>query len=282
MANDLNKTTVRCLSRPFLEGANSAGAAWRVLVLLVVLGASASAQQAPRHWLHAGDMPLGAIGAQRMLRSGPLSVHPRPAYIQPVEVLVGEQRSASALEEAAPAVAIASGGGWTADQYGRMLVGLEVGRPYRLRVTGVPLYEETPVYPTIELVDRLHPPPGKLLKFPVPVELTTRELQMAARGSFVTRVIYVEDPMQALPIAQKHGQPYVEAAPGEDPLLAADQLGRPIAILRIGARGPGPAGPSPTFTFGGPAVQMYGEQPLEAQRINEEVPSEPAVVPTSL
>ena len=59
----------------------------------------------------------------------------------------------------------------------------------------------------------------------------------------MTRVIYVEDPQQALPVARKANdeQPWIEAPPGEDPLVAADRLGRPVAILRIGGRVPSAA-----------------------------------------
>ena len=72
------------------------------------------------------------------------------------------------------------------------------------------------------------PPPGQATRFPVPVDLTTDELLMAAEGSFVTRVIYVEDPQLALATASAtDGQTnWIEARPGDDPLVTADALGR--------------------------------------------------------
>ena len=96
------------------------------------------------------------------------------------------------------------------------------------------------IYPTIELIDRLYPPPGLALRFPIPIELTQDELELAAGGAFVTRVIYVEDPLHALPVARhaKGEQPWIEAPAGEDPLVTADRNGRPVAILRIGSRVP--------------------------------------------
>jgi hypothetical protein len=74
-------------------------------------------------------------------------------------------------------------------------------------------------------------------------------LELAARGAFVTRVIYIEDPHQALPVARKANdeQPWFEAAAGEDPLIAADRQGRPVAILRIGGRVPSAAETSGQF-----------------------------------
>ena len=57
---------------------------------------------------------------------------------------------------------------------------------------------------------------------------------------FVTRVIYVENPNEALPVNDKPGdeQQWVEAPHGADPLAVADEMGRPVAILRIGGRVP--------------------------------------------
>ena len=76
--------------------------------------------------------------------------------------------------------------------------------------------------------------------FATDVELTQEELELAARGSFVTRVIYVENPHTALPIVQPASgeQAWIEAPPGEDPLVVADERGRAVAILRIGSRVP--------------------------------------------
>ena len=90
------------------------------------------------------------------------------------------------------------------------------------------------------MIDRLYPPPGLALRYPIPIELTQDELELAARGAFVTRVIYVEDPQQALPIARQAGdeQPWIEAPAGEDPLVTADRqraAGRDSADRRPGA-----------------------------------------------
>ena len=115
---------------------------------------------------------------------------------------------------------------------------MQIGYVYRLQVTSIPNNEGVDIYPTIELIDRLYPPPGLALRFPIPIELTQDELELAAGGAFVTRVIYVEDPQHALPVARhaKGEQPWTEAPAGEDPLVTADRNGRPVAILRIGSR----------------------------------------------
>jgi hypothetical protein len=124
--------------------------------------------------------------------------------------------------------------------FNEALVGMQIGSVYRVTVADIPNLPGVEIFPTVELIDRLYPPAGIALRYPVPIELTLDELELAARGAFVTRVVYVEDPKQALPVAQNRDseQPWIEAARGEDPLVTADRFGRPIAIVRIGGRVP--------------------------------------------
>jgi uncharacterized repeat protein (TIGR01451 family) len=223
---------------------------WAVLVGLMS-GLYASAQQPPVHWLHAGAMPPGAIGSQRLHRDGPLS-----GYFQPVRV--------RAPEGARIAPAVEAGFGTAQD--GDLLVGLQIGAVYRLQVTNIPHQPGVEIFPTIEVVDRTYPPAGLALRFPVPIELTQEDLDLAAQGMFVTRVIYVEDPTQALPVRRTNdeGQPWLETRPGDDPLVVADGLGRPIAILRIGGRVP-MAGANGAFTYNSPNVLIYDAADVDAR-----------------
>jgi hypothetical protein len=203
----------------------------RQAVLVVLLsGLTASAQDRPVHWLNAGAMPPGAIGSQRLERGGPLS-----GYFQPVRIRAPEGARIALAPGAANSAASTR-----ATPANEALVGMQIGFVYRLRVTNIPNNEGVDIYPTIELIDRLYPPPGLALRFPIPIDLTQNELELAADGAFVTRVIYVEDPLHALPVARHANgdQPWTEAPAGEDPLVTADRNGRPVAILRIGSRAP--------------------------------------------
>ncbi len=203
-------------------------------------------------------MPPGAIGRLRLHRGGPLS-----GYFQPVEIRAPDGAWISLAQE----------GGYSEPQASRALVGMQLGEVYRLRVTEIPGLPGTEIYPTIELLDRLYPPPGLATQFPVPVQLTQDELEMASEGMFVTRVIYLEDPDQALPIAQRADgdQPWTEAAPGDDPLVVADQLGRPMAILRMGGRVPtGAAGGA--FSYGAPRAIVYDQADHGDGRVPAELP----------
>jgi hypothetical protein len=166
-------------------------------------------------------------------------------------------------------IALASEGGFSNVQSDDVLVGLQIGAIYRLQVGDLENVDGMEIYPSIEIIDRTYPPPGVALRYPIPIELTQDELELAARGAFVTRVIYIEDPHQALPVAHKADdeQPWVEAPAGEDPMVTADRQGRPVAILRIGGRKPnGPDGSiggecAPRFVTYDPAAAANARQP---------------------
>jgi hypothetical protein len=202
-------------------------------MLLATLGGIAlpslpqgSSGETPKHWLHAGAMPPGAIGSQRLLRGGPLS-----GYTQPVELRMPEG-----------AIVAATGPyGETSGATDRLKVGLVVGQLYRFKATGVPGRDADAAYLTVELIGRTYPPCGRETEFPLPIEVTPEDLRLAVEGAFVTRVVYIEDPKTALPVSEKSigGQQWFEAKPTDDPLILADEFGRPVAIVRLGARDTG-------------------------------------------
>ncbi len=211
---------------------------WALLVG-VASSSMARAQQPPAHWLHAGAMPPGAIGSQRLMRGGPLS-----GYFQPVQIRAPEGARISLAEEA----------GFSKTDSNRILVGMQIGPVYRLKVTSFPPDLTQEVFPTIEIIDRLYPPAELALRYPIPIELTADELEMASQGMFVTRIIYLENPNEALPVEQQNDeQQWVEVPRGADPLVVADEMGRPVAILRIGGRHPSPN--STTFDFCPPLIR---------------------------
>ncbi len=188
-------------------------------------------------------MPPGAIGSRQLLRGGAL-----PGYFQPVEI----KAPAGAL------VSLAAMGQFDAAEKAPVTVGMLIGSVYRLRVTNIPQHPGMEVFPTVEVIDRLYAPTGRAPKFPIPIELSLADLRLALDGKFVTRVIYLEDPRTALPVAEdSKGQSWFEAGPGHDPLAMADSLGRPVAIIRLGARLPSGTGLDDQFLFGCPPFVKY-------------------------
>lgn len=224
-----------------------------VMAAMIVIGlstASAHAQSSTDHYQLRADLPPGTIGQNRLTRGGPVV-----GYYQPVRL---ESTDGISI---APAIE----GLFAQPQPAPLLVGLLIGEVYRFRVTRIPLNPGAEVYPTIEVIDRLYPPEGKANRFPIPIELTKEELELALDGKLVTRVIYVENPQNALPRAEGPHQRYFEARAVVDPLEVADQLGRPIAILRIGSRQPEAATPDNNFLFGSPPLLPLIEEAQEVQ-----------------
>ena len=203
--------------------------------------ASPLAAQAPGvHYQHSSVAPPGAIGSWQLQRGGPL-----PGYFQPVEI----KAPPGAL------ISLAAEGRFQEPAPTPVVAGMLIGSVYRLRVTHLPLQEGAEVFPTIELIDRLYAPVGQEWRFPIQIELTRQDLDLALAGKFVTRVVYLEDPESAVPAAQVGTQLWFEARAGENPLEVADTLGRPMAIVRIGGRLPvNPESPDPGFLYGSPPV----------------------------
>jgi uncharacterized repeat protein (TIGR01451 family) len=129
----------------------------------------------------------------------------------------------------------------TADRTGLLTVGLQRGVGYRLRIANIPERPGVELFPVIEVVGHLHRPEGiDPGKYPIRVIFTLEDLDpVLAQGRLVTKVIYLEDPDQALPFRMPKDQvPVVTLNPTEHPLRVAAALGRPMAIVRMGGRRP--------------------------------------------
>lgn len=228
-----------------------------ILGLLVVPFLSTRAQppSPPVHYYHQESLPPGEVGAVRR-QIGPPAAH----YFQPVKVFAPE----------GVMISIARGGGFGEAQMTPMLSGLRVGDVYRLRLIGIPYHSGQELFPTIEVIDRLYPPAGQEVRFPIRVELTQEDLELALQGKFVTKVVYVEDPLAALPVRTDEKPDDLlnfDVQPGQNPLAVADTMGRPVAIVRLGGRVPNlAAGPDPAFLFQSPEWIDYEEFTIETAR----------------
>lgn len=212
------------------------------IMLMVGLYNAAGAQD--RSLLNA-QLPTGEIGQTQIMR------RPELANVwQPVLVRIPNGAT----------LWFAEGAGFSSGQADAQLVSLQVGSTYRLKVSNIP-FNYGDVYPTIELIDRMHAPPGKETRYPVPVEITAEDLTMALSGKFVTRVVYVEDPRNAVGGRELPEQRYFEALPSEDPYEVASRIGRPIAILRMGSVVPKSSGSAAEFLFGSPPIQRHALWP---------------------
>jgi len=221
------------------------------LVIFVCLTSNATAQQPSLRPLYTAEMPPGAIGRAQLMRAG------RAGYYQPVEVRAPQ----GAL------VSLATEGQFMPAESNLAAAGMLIGEVYRVRVGNISQLEGFEVFPSIEVIDRLCPPPGQATRFPIPIELAQEDLELAASGKYVMRIVYVEDPRNSLPVRDvpDHQRVY-EARPHEDPLRIADEIGRPVAIVRIGSRTPDVDPSSGRFLFDCPSLLLYEKPPADAPR----------------
>ncbi|MEM6468744.1 MAG: hypothetical protein AAF802_04190 [Planctomycetota bacterium] len=130
-------------------------------------------------------------------------------------------------------------GGAFAKGQEKLMAGLMVGAVYRFRVANIPDAIGAELYPTVELIGRLYPPAGLETSFPIPITLSQTDLENAMEGNLVTRVIYLEDPQSAAPLAKTNSDSRpIDIPLNADAMATADSYGRPIAILRIGSKAP--------------------------------------------
>lgn len=228
-----------------------------LLALACVLAAcpvTARGQLPPVHYFHAASLPPGTVANGQLLRSELLR-----GYVQPVEIQAPE----------GVRISLNVGGQFDEPRPGPVRAGLLVGPVYQLKVSHIPFREGYEVFPTIEVVNRLYPPPGQAACFPVPVQLTTEELEFALDGRYVTRVIYLEDSESALPRQDDPKvQRHFDVLSNQDPLKVADQLGRPMAILRMGSRVPDAGGAMnacpPVYIYPPPPATGVGAPPADS------------------
>jgi hypothetical protein len=166
----------------------------------------------------------GAIGVPRRPQHGPRPEATLPLTVQPVEIS-GPDGMLLAIETA---------DGWSPLRAAPLRMGLVIGRPYRLRVGGIPGREGEELYPSIRLLAKLATPPGMAWRFPVEVAITGDDLDRASTGALVRRVVYVSCEPEDPPAAS------FDVEPGDDCLDVAASLGDPVAELVIGNRVPAP------------------------------------------
>ncbi|WP_437204817.1 hypothetical protein [Planctomicrobium sp. SH664] len=135
-----------------------------------------------------------------------------------------------------------------------------VGRVYRVKISDMPEFPGVEIFPTIELLDRLHPPAELVQEYPIPIELTEQEIEIVLQDRMVTKVVYLEQPDMAVPAVQGKGIFTEDVSPTANLLQAADFRGRPMAIVRIGGRVPDANSPADEFYSQSP-VFLSGNEP---------------------
>ena len=133
------------------------------------------------------------------------------------------------------------------------------------------------IYPTIEIIDRLHPPVGKKHDFPIPVYIDRDDIESAITGNLVTRVVYIEQPQLAAPFALDSSTRVRTLLPAQNVLAQADRYGRPAVIVRVGGRLPSVHGERSAFYGTGGAITA--SQPSEQRSPQQPEDDGPSTTP---
>jgi hypothetical protein len=155
------------------------------------------------------------------------------------DVTVFHSRPASPYKQASPA------------QFGTL-----VGQMYRMKLENMPGLPGVEVYPTVEVLDRLHPPRGQKHNFPVEIHIDRDDVDLALSGNLVTKVVYLEQPNLAAPFELDEATRTRSLDKMDNALTEADRFGRPMAIIRIGGRVPSAHSEPQTFWGSGAPVAI--------------------------
>ncbi|MCR9233866.1 MAG: hypothetical protein NXI29_22945 [bacterium] len=175
-----------------------------------------------------------------------LSGQVQEGYIQPMRV---------SLPSKGTVTFYVNGPGQTIRKASPAPIGFAVGYVYRVKISDMPEFPGVELYPSIELIDRLHPPAGLAEQYPVPVSITEEDIELVMSGRMVSKVVYLERPQTAVP-ATYQKQPTQSISAQKNLIAEADLLGRPMLILRIGGRLPSTRGEDPAFYGGAPVVEL--------------------------
>ena len=177
------------------------------------------------HYLQDADSAPGVVGQGRLLRGGQVA-----GFFQPVEVSGPEK-----LEVAFGLNRVSSSIHWRRQSKSACWSDQSIA-------CELPTYRCVPVKNYIQRsrfsIDcTLHADESIAFRFQ---SYSRKKICVRALdGAMITRVIYLEDSENALPQADEPGSQRVTDVSGNDNALkVADQLGRPMAILRIGSRVP--------------------------------------------
>ena len=146
-------------------------------------------------------------------------------------------------------------------------VRLAVSQSYRLRLSDLPEFPGIELYPSVEVLDRLHPPSGQSDAFPLPITFTLEEIEAAVEGRMVTKVIYLEQPQLALPFELTPDTAVRTVNARLNLIEEADKAGRPLALIRIGGRLPAThEKQGPFFGSGAPILTSSVRKPVDVSK----------------
>ena len=187
-----------------------------------------------------------------------------PAPVLAMKAILPEGATIAALPGLPGAKAFASGS----------VFGFRPGYIYKLKIDGIPGHPKESLYPTLEVRGSIVPRAGmRYMEYAAPIHFTKADFERVLAGGVITKAIYLEDPLKAIPTISKPDLPIeVETLSDTEAIDEALSNGRVVAILRIGDRVPD-ARELAALSIEG-TVLMPGEQRLT-------LPAFPPIIPCS-
>ena len=143
------------------------------------------------------------------------------------------------------------------------LFGFRPGFAYRFR-----LEKDSASYgASLEVRGSIVPRPNmKYMEFPAYFSVTAQDLKVAAAGGVITKVIYLENPDKAIPLAERKNEALEVLAESErEAIELAELSGRIVAVLRIGNRAPSQKDLGDAFIVG--TILLPGANKLSAPSV---------------
>jgi uncharacterized repeat protein (TIGR01451 family) len=117
-------------------------------------------------------------------------------------------------------------------------LGFRPGYAYRLAVSDVPGFPRQVFCPSLDVRGTLALlPKMRNAEFPAGIDFTEDEFHKVFLGSYIKKVVTLERPDMAIPIASKADEPLeVPVPPGRDPYVEAAERGQPLIVYQLGQR----------------------------------------------
>lgn len=117
------------------------------------------------------------------------------------------------------------------------VIGVRPGYAYRLQLSGLPGRPNLAVYPSFDVLGSLRVPTATAAEHPATLNFTETDFDNVVAGAVVTKLVILERPENAFPVATTANEPLEEALPPNRNLLVlAQDRGRPVLMLHMGER----------------------------------------------
>jgi uncharacterized repeat protein (TIGR01451 family) len=146
------------------------------------------------------------------------------------------------------------------------VIGFRPGYRYRLQLGNINGQRGLTVFPSFDVLGSLRMPTSHAMEHPATIAFTEDDFASVVAGAVVTKVVLLERPETALPVATAPDQPIEQSLPPtRDLMVQAAERGRPVLLLHLGEREYSPQEMAHQGIPG--TIQLPGEKVLQPPAI---------------